>query len=81
MNVPPAAIGDPSPNIQPLDPDALIRRLDLVLTGGRLRPETCRHIRESLMWIGPFSTREWPKVRLKLAIHLVITSPEFAVQR
>jgi uncharacterized protein (DUF1800 family) len=81
LNVPPGAVGDPSPNVQPLDPDPLLRRLDLVLTGGRLTPRNFQTIREALQRFGPGSGWEWPKQRLNLAIYLVVTSPEFAVQR
>jgi uncharacterized protein (DUF1800 family) len=80
LNVPPEAVNDPSPNVAALDPDPLIRRLDLVLTGGTLEPETCRVIREALIRIGPGSGWEWPENRLKLAIYLIVSSPEFAVQ-
>lgn len=81
LNVPPEAVNDPSPSVAALDPDPLIRRLDLALTGGALEPETCRIIREALVRIGPGSGWEWPKNRLKLAIYLIVNSPEFAVQR
>ena len=81
LNVPPAAVNDPSPSVAALDPDALIRRLDLVLTGGTLAPANLQTIREALVRIGPGSTWDWPKKRLKLAIYLIVTSPEFAVQR
>lgn len=80
MNVPAEAVGDPSPSVQPLDPDPLIRRLDLVLTGGTLRPESFRIIREALVRIGPGSGWEWPENRLKLAIYLIVCSPEYSVQ-
>ena len=80
LNVPPAAVGDPSPSVQPLDPDPLIRRLDLVLTGGTLDPESFRIIREALARIGPGSGWEWPENRLKLAIYLIVCSPEYSVQ-
>lgn len=81
LNVPPGAVNDPYPSVQPLDPDALLRRLDLVLTGGTLEPETFQIIREALQRIGPNSVWEWPRDRLKLAIYLIVSSPEFAVQR
>ncbi len=80
MNVPAEAIGDPSPSVQPLDPDPLIRRLDLVLTGSTLGPESFRIIREALVRIGPGSGWEWPENRLKLTIYLIVCSPEFSVQ-
>ena len=80
MNVPPGAVNDPGSSLQPLDPDPLIRRLDLVLTGGTLAPESFRIIREALNRIGPGSGWDWPRNRLKLAIYLIVSSPEFAVQ-
>jgi uncharacterized protein (DUF1800 family) len=80
LNVPPEAVNDPSPSVAPLDPDPLIRRLDLVLTGGTLTPRSFQIIREALNRIGPGSGWEWPRDRLKLAIYLIVSSPEFAVQ-
>jgi len=80
LNVPASAVNNPDPSVQPLDPDPLIRRLDLVLTGGTLAPESCQIIREALLRIGPGSGWDWPKNRLKLAIHLIVCSPEFAIQ-
>lgn len=81
LNVPPEAVDEPDPDVEPLDPDALIRRLDLVLTGGTLSPESFQIIREALNRIGPGSGWDWPRNRLKLAIYLIVSSPEFAVQR
>lgn len=81
LNVPAVAVNDPSPNVAALDPDPLLRRLDLVLTGGTLSPESFRIIREAMARIGPGSGWEWPKNRLKLAIYLIVSTPEFAVQR
>ena len=81
LNVPVAAVNDPGSTLQPLDPDPLIRRLDRVLTGGTLTPESFQIIREALNRIGPGSSWDWPKNRLKLAIYLIVSSPEFAVQR
>jgi len=80
LNVPAAAVNDPDPNVAPLDPDPLLRRLDLALTGGTLRPQTLQIIREAMNRVGP-GHWEWPKHRLRLAIYLIVTSPEFAVQR
>lgn len=80
LNVPAAAVNDPGSNLQPFDPDPLIRRLDLVLTGGTLSPRNFQIIREALARIGPGSGWDWPRSRLKLAIYLIISSPEFAVQ-
>ena len=81
LNVPAAAVNDPFPNIDPLDPDHLLRRLDLVLTGGRLTPRNFQLIREAMQRLGRNNVWDWPHERLKLAIYLIVTSPEFAVQR
>jgi uncharacterized protein (DUF1800 family) len=59
------------------DPDPLIRRLDLALTGGTLTPRNFQVIRESLQRISPSVGDD----RLRLAIYLILTSPEFAVQQ
>jgi len=80
MNVPAGSVNDPYPSTPALDPDPLIRRLDLVLTGGTLTPRNFQIIREALARIGPGSQWEWPRSRLRLAIYLIVTSPEFAVQ-
>ncbi len=81
LNVPAAAVNDPYPNVDPLDPDPLLRRLDLVLTGGTLTPRNFQIIREALQRLGRNSAYDWPHERLTLAIYLIVTSPEFAVQR
>jgi uncharacterized protein (DUF1800 family) len=80
LNVPASEVDKPGSVLEPLDPDALIRRLDLVLTGGTLSPESFQIIREALNRIGPGSAWDWPKSRLKLAIYLIVSSPEFSVQ-
>lgn len=80
MNIPASGLGDPDPDVQPLDPDPLLRRLDLVLTGGTLRPQSFQIIREAMNRLGP-GIYDWPNRRLRLAIYLIVTSPEFAVLR
>ncbi len=80
MNIPASGVGDPSPNVTPLDPDPLLRRLDLALTGGTLSPRQFQIIREAMMRVGP-GIYDWPKSRLKLAIYLIVTSPDFCVLR
>ncbi len=70
-----------TPALDPADPDALLRRLDLVLTGGTLAPPNFQIIREAVQRLGRGSAWEWPRERLTLAIYLIVTSPEFAVQR
>lgn len=85
MNVPPAAFDGQGrvldqPNVASLDPDPLLRRLDLAMTGGTLRPEQFQIIREALDRVKS-PTWTWPKERLRLAIYLIATSPEFNVLR
>lgn len=81
LNVPAAGVNDPFPNVDPLDPDALIRRLDLALTGGTLTPRNFQIIREAMQRFTRNSVYDWPHERLTLAIYLIVSSPEFAVQR
>lgn len=85
MNVPAGAFDSSGrvldqPNVAPLDPDPLLRRLDLALTGGTLRPEQFQIIREALGRVKS-PTWTWPKERLRLAIYLIATSPDFNVLR
>ena len=81
LNVPAGSVNDPYPNVDPLDPDPLLRRLDLALTGGTLTPRNFQIIREALQRLGRNSAYDWPRERLTLAIYLIVTSPEFTVQR
>ena len=83
MNVPgwSASPNPETPALDPADPDALLRRLDLALTGGTLTPRNFQIIREALQRLGRGSAWEWPRERLTLAIYLIVSSPEFAVQR
>ena len=62
------------------DPDALVRRLDLVLTGGSLSPREFSIIRDAVARI-PTYVWEWENERVWLAVYLVVTSPEFCVLR
>ena len=62
------------------DSDPLLRRLDFALTGGTLSPRQFQIIRESIERIGTGSW-QWHRDRLALAIDLIVTSPEFTVQR
>ena len=80
MIVPAANINDNVPPGPALDSDPLLRRLDFALTGGTLSPREFQIIRESIERIGPGSW-QWHRDRLALAIDLIVTSPEFAVQR
>lgn len=61
------------------DVDALVRRLDLVLTGGTLSPREFQIIREAAERIT--SGWEWENERIGVAIYLVVTSPAFCVMR
>ncbi|MEA3211823.1 MAG: hypothetical protein QOE70_4880 [Chthoniobacter sp.] len=62
------------------DVPALLRRLDLLLTGGTLPNEQHQVIREAVesitedMW-------EWKLERVRMAIYLISTSPEFGILR
>ena len=80
LNPPPRP--DPEfPALDPIDPDPLLRRLDLALTGSTLTPRNFQIIREAMQRLGRNSAYDWPHERLTLAIYLIVTSPEFAVQR
>lgn len=80
MVVPAAQIQADVPAGPALDPDALIRRLDLVLTGGMLSPPQFQIVREAVLRINP-PTWQWHRERLRLAIYLIVTSPDFNVLR
>lgn len=62
------------------DVDGLVRRLDLSLTGGTLTPRTFQIVREAVERVST-STWEWEKERVRLAIYLIVTAPEFCVMR
>jgi hypothetical protein len=81
LNVPPSAINGDNPSVAPLDPDPLLRRLDLVLTGGTLSPPQFQIIREALQRVGQNSVWQWPEQRLMLSIYLIVNSPDFCVLR
>jgi hypothetical protein len=61
------------------DVPALLRRLDMVLTGGTLPNEQHQIIREaveavnSTMW-------DWKNERVRMAIYLITAAPEFGLQ-
>ncbi|MFO1488401.1 MAG: DUF1800 family protein [Verrucomicrobiota bacterium] len=80
MICPAAQINDDVPAGPAADPDPLIRRLDLALTGGTLSPPQFQIIREAMLRVGP-GTWEWHRERLRLAIYLIVTSPDFNVLR
>lgn len=80
MVVPAAQINQDVPAGPATDPDALIRRLDLALTGGTLSPPQFQIIREAVLRVSP-GTWKWHRERLRLAIYLIVTSPDFNVLR
>jgi len=71
---------DQPPAATALDPDPLLRRLDLVLTGGTLSPRQFQIIREAMLRIN-YPTWQWPRERLRMAIYLITTSADFNVLR
>jgi uncharacterized protein (DUF1800 family) len=80
MVVPVAQIGqDTSPGAA-MDPDPLIRRIDLALTGGTLTPQQFQIIRGAMLRVSTGSW-QWHRERLRLAICLVVTSADFNVFR
>ena len=78
MIAPAAQIIQDVPAGPPGDIDALLRRLDLVLTGGTLTPQHFQLIREAMERVGPPSW-QWHRERLRLAIYLIVTSADFNV--
>lgn len=81
--VPAANINQDSPSVSLLmDSDALLRRLDMSLTGGTLSPRQFQIIRESIDRVKPPEWNwRWHRDRLRLAVYLIVTSAEFNVQR
>jgi uncharacterized protein (DUF1800 family) len=80
MIAPAAQMNDDVPVGPAADPDHLLRRLDLALTGGTLTAPQFQIIREAMLRIGPPSW-QWHRERLRLAIYLIVTSPDFNVLR
>ncbi len=78
MVVPAAQVNQDVPNVAPFDPDPLLRRLDMALTGGRLSKEQFQIIRETLERV-PRPSWHWHRDYLRVAIYLIVTSPDFAV--
>ncbi len=78
--IPVSQIGQDTPADPAYDPDPLLRRLDLALTGGTLSPQQFQIIREAMLRIGSPSW-QWHRERLRLAIYLIVTSPDFNVLR
>ncbi|MEN0653825.1 MULTISPECIES: DUF1800 domain-containing protein [Hyphobacterium] len=61
-------------------PDALIARLDLLLTSGQLSAATRSEIRTALEAI-PYDDPNGPILRVVTAVQLILASPDFVVQR
>jgi len=62
------------------NPDPLLRRLDLALTGGTLAPRQFQVIREAMLRVSP-PTWQWHRQRFRLAVYLIVTSADFNVLR
>ena len=62
------------------DVPAMMRRLDLLLTGGTLPNEQHQVIREAVEQIND-SMWEWKQERVRMAIYLIAAAPEFAILR
>lgn len=62
------------------DVPALLRRLDLLLTGGTLPNEQHQVIREAVEAINE-DMWEWKLERVRMAVYLISTSPEFGILR
>jgi uncharacterized protein (DUF1800 family) len=77
---PAGQIAQDVPSGPALDPDPLLRRLDLALTGGTLSPPQFQIIREAMLRLNP-PTWQWHRERLRLAIYLIVTSPDYNVLR
>jgi uncharacterized protein (DUF1800 family) len=60
--------------------DALLRRLDLALTYGTLHPRQMQIIRECVLRIDT-SRNAYQNERIRAAIYLIVTSPDFCVLR
>ena len=83
--------GDPTRAVRPnldqesalvtTDVDALIRRLDLHLTYGTLSPREFQLIREAVLRLTSTVVYNWDIERVNLAVYLMLTSPEYCIQR
>ena len=62
------------------DVPALLRRLDLLLTGGTLPNEQHQLIRETVQAMSN-TNRGWRSERVRMAVYLISTSPEFGILR
>jgi hypothetical protein len=59
----------------------LLRRLDLLLTGGTLPNEQHQVVREAVEKITSAVTKDWQTERVRMAIYLITTAPEFGILR
>ena len=62
------------------DVPALLRRLDLILMGGSLPNAQHQLIREAVQGI-PTTLAHWQDERIRMAIYLIVASPDYAVLR
>ena len=62
------------------DVPALMRRLDLLLMGGNLPNAQHQIVRETVEGI-PTNIANWQNERVRMAIYLIVTSPDYAVLR
>lgn len=62
------------------DVPALLRRLDLLLTGGTLPNQQHEVIRQAVESINP-NMWQWKDERVRMAVYLISTSPEFGILR
>jgi uncharacterized protein (DUF1800 family) len=62
------------------DIDGLLRRLDLALCYGTLHPRQMQLIRDAVLRIST-STWDYENERIRAAIYLIVTSPDFCVLR
>ncbi|NBV32553.1 MAG: DUF1800 family protein [Proteobacteria bacterium] len=62
------------------DVPALLRRLDLLLMGGSLPNAQHQLIREAVQGI-PTTLARWQDERIRMAIYLIVASPDYAVLR
>ena len=62
------------------DPDAMVRRLDMCMTYGRLEPRNFQLIAEAVKKIGS-GVWQWQNERVYMAIFLMTMTPEFSILR
>lgn len=62
------------------DPEALVDRLDLVLTSNRMRPSTRQRILDAMAFVDASDPDVLATRRVQIAVLMTVTSPEFMVQ-